>query len=191
MLIEQSIPELVFMMENELFIKTLEKQKLQQEILYYKKYPETYKLMIKNKYYNVPAWDSDVIDLLTKDKNARDLFNIAAREKTDIALLNAIILYDESDLSKKKSLLNSLNKYKKHLRQRIDYLEVSWFFGPTIIIPVCSLTCLGVSEIVYLPKSMLAKSNLKKLGVKMYIIDDIPGDMYCKRYRRVLIAKDS
>lgn len=179
-LLKQSISEIIFMKEHNLPLYSLEQDELQKEIAFYKISPDLYKKIYTN--YYASKLSVKAFEKMAKDTNLEVLYNTAAENKIDAVLLNSILLDDGITFSKKESLLNSLNKYHKHLKQRCEVFEYSYFTGGTIIVPVFLLSGLCVSEIIYLPKSLIAKYNLSKLGINMRIDTKDPLGGNLKRW---------
>ena len=76
---------------------------------------------------------------------------------------------DEISVNKKISTMKVLDKHYDHLKWRGTCLNVVAGTAITIVIPVITLTVLGVGELIYLPSQINAKYKLHKLGYTMYI----------------------
>lgn len=162
-LVKKSISEIMFMMENDLPLYFLDQEELQKEIAFYNISSALYTKLYTN--YNNPKISLEAFKILANDADAKALFDIAIETKADTELLNAILVNEDMNFAKKKFVLCFLTGHQKHLERRDSAFQWAGFMAGTIVVPVAIFAGVVVTEIIYLPKTLLAVHYYKKLGI--------------------------
>lgn len=94
-------------------------------------------------------------------------------------LLNAVLKSSNIKSDTKLITVKTLHNYHKRLDKRADAFEIAHFTGGTIIIPIITMSFVGIKELFLLPANINAKIKLKKVGLKSVLHN---YNTYCYYY---------